>query len=426
MSFECLKTVWLACARHPAVGRVVGPAPARSTGNTYKTVYDVGRVMFEVITARQLATMLDAGTPFTLVDTRPSESYEAWHVPGAVHFPFGPTEELTESRLPELTALVGYEDPVVTICGKGVTSANLAVNLDRQGFDEVFAVGGGMREWNELYETASREPDDDLVVVQFQRRAKGCLSYLVGSRTAGEAVVVDAGRHTDQYIVRAAELGLDITRTLDTHVHADHVSGGRALADRLGVPYHLGADATDRDVAVDYAPLADGESVPVGDRDLTALSTPGHTSEMTSYRLGDHAVLTGDALFVDSLGRTELQFGDEGAAEGARMAYGTLHDVFGSLHEDLLVLPGHVDVDADGRFSVGEPGALVGERLGSVRAALDLYGLDEATFVDRMTSTDAEKPANYERIIRINRGVETLADPIDAIDVETGRNNCAV
>jgi glyoxylase-like metal-dependent hydrolase (beta-lactamase superfamily II) len=147
---------------------------------------------------------------------------------------------------------------------------------------------------------------------------------------------------------------------------------------------------------------------------------------MTSYRLEDHTVFTGDALFVDSLGRTELQFGDEGAAEGARMAYETLHDVFGGLPEDQLVLPGHVDVDADGRFSVGEPGALVGERLGSVRADLDLYGLDEATFVDRMTSTDAEKPANYERIIRINRGVETLADPIDAIDVETGRNNCAV
>ncbi|MFC7249177.1 rhodanese-like domain-containing protein [Halomicroarcula sp. GCM10025324] len=383
--------------------------------------------MFEVITARQLAAMLDDGAAFTLVDTRPRESYEAWHVPGAVSFPFGPTEELTESRLPEVTELVGdYDEPVVTICGKGVTSANLAVNLDRQGYDEVFAVGGGMREWNELYETATHEPDDDLVVVQLQRRAKGCLSYLVGSRRAGDAVVVDAGRHTDQYIVRAAELGLGITRTLDTHVHADHVSGGRELADRLGIHYHLGAGASDRDVDVDYVPLSDGESVSVGEVPLTALSTPGHTSEMTSYRLGDLALFSGDALFVDSLGRTELQFGDEGAAEGARMAYETLHEVFAGLSEDLLVLPGHVDVSAAGHYSVGAPGVLVGERLEAVIDGLEQFGLDEAAFVDRMTTNLSEKPANYERVIRINRGVEALTDPIEAIDVETGRNNCAV
>ena len=382
--------------------------------------------MFEVITARQLADMVDAGTDVAVIDTRPADSYEAWHVPGAENVPFGPTEELSDEQRRRVSDIAGdYDGPIVTICGKGVTSANLAVNLDRAGFDAISAVAGGMRDWNALYETASFEPDDDLVVVQFQRRAKGCLSYLVGSRETGEAVVVDPGRHSDQYIVRAAELGLRITRVLDTHVHADHVSGGRDLADRLRVPYHLGAGASERDVQYDYRPLAHGESVPVGDRELTALATPGHTSELVSYRLEDAAVFTGDALFVDSVGRTELQFGDEGAEKGAEMAYETLHDVFETLPGELQVMPGHVDVSADGRFGYGEPGVLVGDDLRSVLDRIDLLHLDEAAFVDRLTGSDAAKPANYERVIRVNRGVETPESDTDLIDLETGQNNCA-
>ncbi|WP_254538339.1 MBL fold metallo-hydrolase [Halomarina litorea] len=381
--------------------------------------------MFETITARELAEMQDAGrTDYTLIDTRPEDSFEAWHIEGAVNMPFGPTDTLSDEQRTEIESWADGGE-IVTICGKGATSTTLAAELDASGWEDVSVVKGGMRDWNALYETARLDTgDDDLVVVQFQRRAKGCLSYLVGSKRAGEALVVDPTRHTDQYITTAAEEGLTISRVADTHVHADHISGGHELAARLGVPYHLGEHATDRDVEYDFEPLADGERVSVGEVDIEVLAAPGHTTEMVVYRVGDEAVLTGDALFLDSVGRTELEFGEDDAEEGARMQYETLHGTLMDLPDDLTVLPGHVTVDNDGTYENASPGELVGAPLSEVRDGLDLVGLDEEAFVERMVGDLPEKPDNYETIIDVNRGKESV-EGTDATELETGANNCA-
>ena len=382
--------------------------------------------MFETISARDLATRLDAGADdYVLLDTRPAESYDSWRVTGAEHLPFGPAETLNgdqEERVRELAD----GDEILTICGKGATSTRLASELDADGFEHVSVVTGGMRAWNELYETANVDTDDDdLLIEQFQRRAKGCLSYLVGSKAAGEAVVVDPTRHTDQYITTAAEHGMEITRVLDTHIHADHLSGGRDLAARLGVPYHLGATATERDLGYEFDPLDDGATVSVGGIDIETLAAPGHTTEMVAYRVGDEAVLTGDSLFLDSVGRTELEFGDEGAERGARMQYDTLHDTLLELPDELAVLPGHVTVENDGTYANAAPGDLVGASLGEVHERLDLAALDEEEFVERMVENVPEKPDNYETIIAINRGVEAVDSATEATTLETGANNCA-
>ncbi|WP_224270369.1 MBL fold metallo-hydrolase [Haloprofundus salinisoli] len=381
--------------------------------------------MFTQITARELAEKQDHGEEYLLVDTRPEDSYVAWHVEGAENLPFGPAETLDEEV--ERT-IDDWADgrPIVTICGKGATSTTLASELDASGYDEVSVVKGGMRDWNALYERAPVETgNDDPVVVQFQRRAKGCLSYLVGSRSAGEAVVVDATQHTDQYVVTAAELDLEITHVLDTHVHADHISGGRALAEALDVPYHLGEQAAERDLDFEFDLLADGESISLGDLDVTALHAPGHTSEMVVYRVGDEAVLTGDALFLDSLGRTELEFGDDDATKGAEMAYDTLHETLLSLSDEITVLPGHVTVTNDGRFEHGSPGEPVEASLSDVRESLSLVGLGRDEFVERMVENTPEKPDNYGTIIGLNRGVESVGSDREAEMLETGANNCA-
>jgi len=381
--------------------------------------------MVKNITAEQLADKIDADEQFTLIDTRPEDSFEAWHVRDAENVPYNPDEGLSEDQLNEANALID-DRPVVAICGKGLTSTPFAFDLDEQGYDDTSVVTGGMEEWSKLYEVVPIETSsDDLVVRQVQRRAKGCLGYIVGSKQAEEAVVVDATRQTDQFKVAAQDAGLSITRVLDTHVHADHISGSPALADEVGVPYHLGEAASERGVEYEYEPLSDGEVIEVGDVEIEALHTPGHTSEMMNYLVDGELLLTGDTLFVDSVGRTELQFGEDDASHGAELLYDSLHETILDLPDDTTILPGHLTVTSDGRYEHGSPGDPLEARLGDLREDLDLLGLDRDAFVERLSDDAPEKPPNYETVLAINTGKETVDDEGEATELELGPNNCA-
>jgi glyoxylase-like metal-dependent hydrolase (beta-lactamase superfamily II)/rhodanese-related sulfurtransferase len=380
--------------------------------------------MVEKITAARLAENIDADEQFALIDTRPEDSYEAWHVRDAENVPYDPDEGLSEDQLNQVNALVDGR-PVVAICGKGLTSTSFAFDLEEHGFDDVSVVAGGMEAWSTLYEVAPIETrNDDLVVRQVERRAKGCLGYVVGSKQAAEAVVIDATRQTDRFKVAAQDAGLSITQVLDTHVHADHISGSPTLADELGVPYHLGEGASDRGVQYEYDPLSDGDVLEIGDVEVEALHTPGHTSEMLNYLVDGELLLTGDTLFVDSVGRTELQFGEDDASRGAELLYDSLHENILDLPDVTKILPGHLSVTNDGRYETGSPGDPLEARLGDLREELDLLGLDRDTFVERLTENAPEKPPNYERVIAINTGIETV-EAGEATELEIGPNNCA-
>ncbi|KAB1193908.1 MBL fold metallo-hydrolase [Haloferax sp. MBLA0076] len=378
------------------------------------------------ITVQELATDLDAGKSFTVVDTRPPESFDAWHIAGAVNVPYHPLDGLGGDWDWERVGELAEKGPIVAICGKGLSSTSFGFELSSRGYDDVTVVKGGMQDWSKLYEVVELDTEsDDLYLAQVQRRAKGCLGYVVGSKSAKEAVVVDATRQSHEFELVAADAGMTISAVLDTHVHADHISGGRTLADRVGVPYYMGANATDRDVQYDFTPLDDGESIQVGDVEIEARFAPGHTSDMTNYLVDGRYLLTGDTLFVESVGRTELQFGDEDAATGAELLYDTLHERILSLPSETRILPGHVSVAADGTYGVASPGELVSTTLGELREELDLLGLDEDAFVHRIADDTPEKPPNYERVIAINTGRESVTDEEEATELELGPNNCA-
>jgi glyoxylase-like metal-dependent hydrolase (beta-lactamase superfamily II) len=389
------------------------------------------------LTVGELAAAIDDGAVGAILDTRPPESFDAWHVPGAVNVPYHPVRGLGEGwEWADVEALVadgsdGGDDGAVVVCAKGLSSTSLGFALGERGHD-VAVVKGGMEDWSKLYEVVEVPAGGDRFLAQVQRRAKGCLGYVVGSRATGEAVVVDATRQHHEFELVAADAGLRVVGVLDTHVHADHVSGGPALADRLGVPYYLGADATDRGVVHDYEPLADGDRVTVGDVTVEAIAAPGHTSEMVNYLVDGEYLLSGDTLFVESVGRTELQFGDADgdadadAAAGATTLYGTLHDRLLPLADDVTVLPGHVSVAADGAYGVAAPGELVSAPLGELRESLPLLGLDEDAFVARVVENVPAKPPSYESIIEVNAGRRSPRDEEEATELELGPNNCAV
>jgi glyoxylase-like metal-dependent hydrolase (beta-lactamase superfamily II)/rhodanese-related sulfurtransferase len=388
---------------------------------------------------------------FALVDTRPRESYESWRIADSIHYFYKPFHEFDVDDFEAETGL-GPDDAIVTACAKGKASLDFAEKLEAAGYDDVTVVADGMRGWSGVYDRTEvplpDAGDDPLDIVQIQRRAKGCLGYLVvgGRSTDAEvgsdgsdrvAIAVDVSRHGDEWREAAAERDATIAAVLDTHVHADHLSGGRDLADELGVPYHLPAAAAERDVAYDFEPLARNETLDVGGVDVKALATPGHTDDGASYLVGRSALLTGDTLFTDSVGRTELQFaagGDDaagggseagGAATGAERLYDSLHGTLLAEPDDVVVCPGHFAVANDGTTGDVVPGEPVTTTVGAARRGLDVLGLDREAFVERITATLPEKPPNYESVIAANRGVESPPDETAAVELELGPNRCA-
>jgi thiosulfate/3-mercaptopyruvate sulfurtransferase len=379
--------------------------------------------MVETITASTLRDWIDEDRSFSLLDTRPGESYDAWHIRDAIQYTYKPGFEFDAEQFRERTGLAP-DDDVVTICAKGVSSFDIAKRLVDSGYENVTVVEDGMEGWSEVYDVVEVPTDGRVDVLQFQRRAKGCLGYLVADPATEVAAVVDPTRHVDRFAAAASDRGYSIEHVFDTHVHADHVSGGRELADHVGATYYLGAGAVDRDVAYDYRALERNEVVALGDHDLKAVPTPGHTSEIVSYLVDGEAVLTGDTLFVDSVGRTELQFGDGDAASGARLLYESLHRTLLAEPDAVTVLPGHFAVGADGTTDV-TPGEPVTTTVGRARTGLDLLSVDREAFVRRLTDTLPEKPPNYGTIIDVNAGREAPGDEETATELELGPNNCA-
>ncbi len=207
-----------------------------------------------------------------------------------------------------------------------------------------------------------------------------------------------------------------ITTVVDTHLHADHLSGARALAQATGAQLRLPAPALERGVA--YAdsvrPLADGDAIALGDVPVEAVALPGHTTDMTGLLVAGRALLSGDSLFADGIARPDLQQGDPGGSRAmARRLYETLRGRVLTLDDDVVLLPGHT-----------HPGVLdraVAPTLAEVRAEVPELALDDAdAFAEALLAAMPPRPANYEAVIAVNSGFHPL-DP----ELETGGNSCS-
>ena len=252
-------------------------------------------------------------------------------------------------------------------------------------------------------------------MIQVRRTGKGCLSYLVGSR--GEAAVIDPALPPEVYLDLAGRTGWGIVAVVETHVHADHLSRARQLAERGGAPLSL--PATER-VAYPYEPLDDGDELAIGGATLRVLHTPGHTAESACYlldALGSGAVFTGDTLFLAGVGRPDLETDAAGARARAGALYRSLRRLL-ALPPETLVLPGHTGepVAFDGR-AVAATLDRVGERIGGLLGS-------EAAFVETILARIPPTPPNHARIVAANEAGEPPAG--DPTELEAGANRCAV
>src|SRR5213596_3772095 len=244
-----------------------------------------------------------------------------------------------------------------------------------------------------------------MIFQQILNEESGCLSYLIGCGQAGRAIVVDPGRdRVHEYLRLARRRGLKITHVVETHTHADHISGNRDLAAATSAAIFVHAAAG---FAFDHERLSDGDEMRVGNIRLTVGHTPGHTPDsicllVTDLERGPEPwfVLTGDTLFVGSVGRPDL-----GGARAAAETYESLTRVLLPLDDSVEVYPAHGAGSACGRAMSAKSGSTIGfER--RFNPALQIR--DRGAFVDFLMRDLPPKPPSFEKIVSKNRGLVSL------------------
>ena len=245
-----------------------------------------------------------------------------------------------------------------------------------------------------------------MIFQQLVNEESGCLSYLIGCTQAGQAVIVDPGRdRVAEYLGIARKKGMRITHVLETHTHADHISGNRDLAAATQAAIVLHESAP---VVFDHEKVRDGDVLTVGNVDLKILHTPGHTPDSLAVLVTDRSrgdqpwfVLTGDSLFIGSVGRPDL-----GGARAAEDIYDSLTRVLLTLDDSVEVYPGHGAGSMCGRAMSAKTGSTIGfER----RFNPALQFRDKGRFVEFLMDGVPPKPPSFDTIVAKNRGLVPIA-----------------
>jgi hydroxyacylglutathione hydrolase len=253
-----------------------------------------------------------------------------------------------------------------------------------------------------------------VIFTQFVDDALGCASYLVGDPRTGDAVVIDPAFAIAPYLAEADRRDARIVRVVETHTHADHLSGHGRLALEHGIPVSIHPAA---DAAYPHDPMEDGAEIVLGDVVLGCIHTPGHRPEHCCLTVSDRSrgpdpwiVLTGDSLFVGDAARPDLAVD---AREGAEGLFHSLRRIV-ELGDGVEVYPGHVAGSLCGKAMSSKASTTIGfERRFNPALAYDDVGL----FVAESTGVSAPRPPNMERIVELNRGpfVAAQAEPQELV-----------
>src|SRR5713101_4517585 len=286
------------------------------------------------IDVETLRAWLEEGRPVTILDVRPTAERAEWAIPGSIHV--NAYDALRAHNPAALTNVDAPSDgPVVTVCAAGKTSQIAASQLQARGL-QALSLDGGMKAWSLVWNIAEVPlPESSAHVIQVRRTGKGCLSYLIGA--GEEAMVIDASLDPQVYLDLARSHGWQITSVFDTHIHADHLSRSRQLAQMSGAKLFL---PDQQRVSFPFTAMRDGDTPATPHLMLTALHTPGHTPESTCYLLNHAILFTSDTLFPTSIGRPDLHADEQEARARSSLLYHSLHKLL-ALPLETLVLPGH-------------------------------------------------------------------------------------
>jgi|SRR5829696_2399531 len=393
-----------------------------------------------------LKKRIDEGEDIFILDVRTPEEHKSWKIS---------YDRYQDSSVIPIDALssddslkqIPKDKEIVTFCGHGNRSMTAAKMLSALGHNAK-SIEGGLDGWNSVYDIASISDmgSSPVRIWQIRRLSKGCMSYMVASTYDKSAIVIDATCKIDNVISNIVnENKLRITKVIDTHMHADHLSGATRLAKIYGAEVYISSiegyntknDGGDKGLS--FKSISDGDTIQVGDGVvLETIHTPGHTNGSMSFRLqnginktktttnssnnidkdSNHNdyLFTGDTLFVDGIGRPDLH---NKAEEFTRNLYNTYHQKILNLPDETLILPAHFS----GSF---EHQKLISNTINLIKQKINLLSASEAEFIKFVTgSTPSTQPMNYEKIISINKNM-TLCDTIKQKDIEAGPNACGI
>lgn len=371
----------------------------------------------KAMTAKEVAEAVVNKNELFILDVRNESDYNDWKIEG---------EAVTSINIPYFDLIDGVDHileklpkdrTILVVCAKEGSSKFVAEALEEAGLTKVAYLEGGMKSWSEYLYKTEVYADEHIKVYQYIRVGKGCLSYMVVS--GREALIVDPSRFIDVYEADAANEGVKITHIVDSHLHADHISGGKELAERTGAKYYI---MKSEGAVFEFYALENHEEIIFEDvkLEVLAVKTPGHTPGSVSFLVNNKLLFSGDTIFVGGLGRPDL--GGK-VAEWAQDLYETVYEKVATFADDVLVLPGHYanlddEMNQDG---------LIGDLLGNIRSRNELLqDIDKEKFVDMVVANaNTETPPNFEEIVAINRGV-VEADKEKQQELEIGPNRCAL
>ena len=363
----------------------------------------------KAINTSTLRNWLEIGKPVSILDVRPLAERMEWYIPNSIHF--NAYDKLRENDLEAFNGLhLDKAIPVVTFCAGGNMSLVAANLLSTQGYD-AYSLEGGMKGWSLAWNTASIS-FENFELIQFRRTGKGCLSYIL--ITGNEAMVVDASLDIEVYQQYLLSGKAVLKYVIETHIHADHLSRSKRLAESSNATLYLPANNR---VNFDFEPITETTVFKIGNISIKAIQTPGHTLESTSYLIDDKVLLTGDTLFINGVGRPDLKANNDEAVQKSKLLYQSLQKLL-ALDENIIVLPAHTSqpIDFDN--------IPIQTTIGSIKKNVAILQLSEEEFITAIQQRIPPTPANYLAIIEKN--IKGGFSDINPIDLEAGPNRCAI
>lgn len=376
--------------------------------------------------AADLYTGLLQGDAPLIVDVRNPDDFARWHIEGRTglqvlnipYYDFIEDEDAAVARVP-----VGND--VLVVCAKEGSSQFVAEILQAHGFAASY-LEAGITSWGHLYDTRDVVAAPWGRIVQIARPARGDLSFVIVSD--GQAAVIDPLRHIDNYRDLIQDAGAQLTHIFDTHVHADHISGGPVLHETTGAPYYVHPYDAIHPIdmlpaCIPYTALADGQTYRVGQVEIGVIWYPGHTLGQVNFLAtapdGARYLFTGDGIFLRSFGRPDL--GGRGEAWTPMLYESMFERLPRQIDAATVILPAHFSTldEADANGIVAAPYSQV------LRTNDSLAPRSLDAFKDFVLANLPVFPPEYVQIKRVNIGLVTPTEA-EAEELELGKNICAL